>query len=162
MRKKTTNGEKKINARYEDLNVDECLDCVCHEIHKTSRFVINYYDAALRDIDLRSNQFIILAAVANMKSTNFKNLAEFIGIDPSTLAQNLTTLEKQNFVRVNTGKSRREKLISLTRKGKNKFERAFPLWKKAQTHIMEELGKDRWKAIKVDLSNVIDITREQA
>ncbi|MEQ9618928.1 MAG: MarR family winged helix-turn-helix transcriptional regulator [Deltaproteobacteria bacterium] len=161
MKRKNDTGEKGPGTRFEDINLEECLDCVCYEVSKTSRYVINYYDAALRDIDLRSNQFIILAAVANMKSTNFKNLAGFVGIDPSTLARNLTTLEKQSFVRVKSGENRREKVISLTRKGKNKFEKAYPLWKKAQAGIIKELGKKRWRTIRGDLSDIVSITREQ-
>ncbi len=160
MKKKTTDGKNNSRTKFENLNLTECLDCLCYEFRKTSRFVINYYDAALKDVDLKSNQFIILAAVAYMKSTNFKNLAEFVGIDQSTLARNLVTVEKQNFVNVKTGKNRREKLISLSRKGKNKMEKAFPLWRKAQTEILDVLGRERWKTIRAELSDVVSITRD--
>jgi len=143
-----------------DIDLTECLDCLCYEFRKTARFVINYYDAALQHVDLKSNQFIILAAVGYMKSTNFKNLAEFIGIDQSTLARNLVTMDRQNFVKIRPGKNKREKLISLSRKGKNKLHKAFPHWKKAQTDILDVLGRKRWKNIRGKLSDIVSATRE--
>ncbi len=69
---------------FASLPLDECMDCLCYQFRKTSRIVINFYDDALKSADLKSNQFLILVAVAFMKSTNFKTLAEFLGIDQST------------------------------------------------------------------------------
>lgn len=160
MKKKSEAANKPKRTEYEDLDLTECLDCVCYEFRKTARFVINYYDAALKDADLKSNQFIILAAIAYMGKTNFKNLAEFVGIDQSTLARNLVTVEKQGFVTVNTGVNRREKLISLSRKGKNKLASAFPYWQKAQREIMHHLGNDRWSNMKSDFTRVVSIAKE--
>ena len=143
-----------------DINLVECLDCLCYEFSKTARFVVSYYNAGLHDVDLKSNQFIILAAVGYMKETNFKNLADFIGIDQSTLVRNIVTVERQSFVKIRPGKNKREKIISLTRKGKNKLHKAFPHWKKAQTDILDLLGRKRWKNIRDELSDVVSATRE--
>ena len=160
MKKKSESANKPTKEKFEDIDLTECLECLCYEFRKTARFVINYYDAALKETDLKSNQFIILAAVAYMGKTNFKNLAEFVGIDQSTLARNLVTVEKQGFVTVNPGSNRREKFISLSRKGKNKLASAFPQWQKAQREIVLHLGSDQWKAIKGELSRVVSITKE--
>lgn len=160
MNKKATPRVAPSKSSNGDIDLSECLDCVCYEFRKTSRFIINYYDAVLQDVGLKSNQFIILAAIGYMNSTNFKNLAEFVGIDQSTLARNLVTVEKQDFVAVKPGKNKREKLISLTRKGKNKLHKAFPYWKEAQTGILNVLGRERWKNIQADISDVASITRE--
>ena len=143
-----------------DIDLTECLDCLCYEFSKTARLVNSYYDAGLQAVDLKSNQFIILAAVGYMKETNFKNLAEFIGIDQSTLVRNIVTGERQSFVKIRPGKNKREKLISLRRKGKNKLHKAFPRWKKAQTDILDVLGRERWKNIRDELSDVVSATRE--
>ena len=137
-----------------DLPLDECLDCLCYEFRKTSRVVINFYDDALKSADLKSNQFLILVAVATMKSTNFKTLAEFLGIDQSTLARNLVTVEKQGLVTVKPGKNRREKIITLSRKGKRKFASAFPLWQKAQKNLLDKVGLDRWHKLKAEMDEV--------
>ncbi len=146
---------------FASLPLDECMDCLCYQFRKTSRIVINFYDDALKSADLKSNQFLILVAVAFMKSTNFKTLAEFLGIDQSTLARNLVTVEKQSFVTVKPGKNRREKIITLSRKGKRKLASAFPLWQKAQKSLLEKVGIERWHELKAEMDEVAAAAREQ-
>lgn len=150
------NGHKDLS----EIALDECLDCMCYEFRKTARVVINFYDDALKGADLKSNQFLILVAVAFMKSTNFKTLAEFLGIDQSTLARNLVTVEKQNFVAVKPGKNRREKIITLSRKGKQKLVSTFPLWQKAQANLVEGIGADRWHKMKAEMAELVTVARE--
>ncbi|HVY55095.1 MAG TPA: MarR family winged helix-turn-helix transcriptional regulator, partial [Thermodesulfobacteriota bacterium] len=120
---------------------------------------INYYDTALKDADLKSNQFIILVSVAYLGSPNFKTLAELVGIDQSTLARNLTTVEKQKLVSVRAGKNRREKLITLTKKGERKLVSSYPLWRKAQGRLVEGLGSGNWKNIQKELTDVVSVTK---
>ena len=160
MKKKTLTKNGNGHAKFESLKLAECLDCMCYEFRKTSRFVINYYDTALRDSDLKSNQFIILVSVAHLKSPNFKKLAEFVGIDQSTLARNLVTVEKQRLVSVKAGKNRREKLITLSKKGEQKILKSFPLWKKAQGRLVGELGAERWKHMQKELSDIVSLTKD--
>lgn len=159
MKKRTDPKKGNGHAKFESLKLTECLDCVCYEVRKTARFVINYYDAALKDADLKSNQFIVLVAVAYLKSPNFTKLADFVGIDQSTLARNLITVEKQKLVSVKTGKNRREKLITLTKKGEHKVEKSFPLWKKAQGRLVGGIGTERWRDIQNELRDVVGVTK---
>jgi DNA-binding MarR family transcriptional regulator len=159
MRRKSESKKGNGHSKFENLKLIECLDCVCYEFRKTARFVINYYDTALKDADLKSNQFIILVSVAYLESPNFKKLAEFVGIDQSTLARNLNTVEKQKLVSVKAGKNRREKLISLTKKGERKLVSSFPLWRKAQGRIVDGLGTENWKNIQRELTDVVSITK---
>ena len=155
-----TSGKKNGQTDFTEIALNECLDCLCHEFRKTARVVINFYDDALKNADLKSNQFLILVAVAFMKSTNFKTLAEFLGIDQSTLARNLVTIEKQGFVTVKPGKNRREKIITLSRKGKRKLASAFPLWQKAQKTLLDKFGIDRWHKLKAEMDEVAAAARE--
>lgn len=159
MKRNTESKKGNGHTQFENLKLAECLDCICYEFRKTARFVINYYDTALKDADLKSNQFIILVSVAYLGSPNFKKLAEFVGIDQSTLARNLTTVEKQKLVSVRTGRNRREKLIALTKKGERKLMSSFPLWRKAQGRLVDELGPDNWKSMKKELTEVASIAK---
>jgi DNA-binding MarR family transcriptional regulator len=159
MRRRSESKKGNGHSKFENLKLAECLDCVCYEFRKTARFVINYYDTALKDADLKSNQFIILVSVAYLGLPNFKKLAEFVGIDQSTLARNLTTVEKQKLVSVRAGRNRREKLISLTKKGERKLISSFPLWRKAQGRLVDGLGAGNWKNIQRELTDVVSITK---
>ena len=158
MKNRTDTKKGNGHTSFESIKLTDCLDCVCYEVRKTARYVINYYDAALKDADLKSNQFIILVAVAHLKSPNFTKLAEFVGIDQSTLARNLVTVEKQKLVSVKTGSNRREKLITLTKKGEHKIEKSFPLWKKAQGRLVGGIGAERWHEIQGELHDVVGAT----
>ena len=155
-----TSGKKNGQTDFTEIALNECLDCLCHEFRKTARVVINFYDDALKNADLKSNQFLILVAVAYMKSTNFKTLAEFLGIDQSTLARNLVTVEKQGFVTVKPGKNRREKIITLSRKGRQKLVSTFPLWQKAQASLVEGIGADKWHKMKAEMAALVAVVRE--
>ncbi len=161
MKMKTKTEPKNGNghAKFENLKLSECLECMCYEFRKTSRYVINYYDTVLKDADLKSNQFIILVSIAHLKSPNFKTLAEFVGIDQSTLARNLITVEKQRLVSVKAGKNRREKIITLSKKGEQRLVKSFPLWRKAQGGLLGELGPERWKHIRSELSDVVNAAK---
>jgi DNA-binding MarR family transcriptional regulator len=167
--RKTTRMKKKSPAKnghgsskLSKLKLSECLECMCFELRKTSRYVINFYDTALKDSDLKSNQFSILASVAYLESPNFKTLAEFVGIDQSTLARNIVTVEKQKLVNVKGGKNRREKLITLSKKGEKKLADSFPLWKKAQSGLVRKYGPERWKNTQKDLNSVAALTKNPA
>ncbi len=161
MKQTTKTRGRNGHTDLSEIALDECLDCMCYEFRKTARVVINFYDDALKGADLKSNQFLILVAVAFMKSTNFKTLAEFLGIDQSTLARNLVTVEKQNFVAVKPGKNRREKIITLSRKGKKKLVSTFPLWQKAQANLVEGIGADRWHKMKAEMAELVTVARER-
>lgn len=159
MKKKSSTKNGHGRSKISKLKLSECLECMCFEFRKTSRYVINFFDTALKNSDLKSNQFTILASVGYLESPNFKTLAEFVGIDQSTLARNLVTVKKQGLVSVKTGKNRREKHITLSKKGEQKLFNAFPLWKKTQRGLVRKYGAERWKKTRKELNNVATLTK---
>jgi hypothetical protein len=42
----------------------------------------------------------------------------------------------------------------MTSKGRARMDKAFPLWKKTQSIIMEKFGKGNWREIKMGLSEI--------
>ena len=79
--------------------------------------------------------------------------------DRTTLTRNLKLLEKQNLIRVNSGNDRREREVTLTDQGREAVAKAYPLWQKAQRHVVKSLGEERWKALRQELSAVVSLTR---
>ena len=73
----------------------------------------------------------------------------------------LRPLEKQGFLHTEPGEDRRERVLTLTNKGKGLIEKAYPLWKEVQGRIVKQFGKKRWDGLMGDLSDFIEISRKK-
>lgn len=117
------------------------------------------YDEVLRPTGLRITQFSILGATMAMEPITVTRLAEATVTDRTTLTRNLKLLEKQGLIRVAPGNDRREREVALTSRGRQALVRTLPLWEKAQAHVVEGLGEERWKDLRQELSAVVSLTR---
>ena len=59
-------------------------------------------------------------------------LADFLGLERTTLTRNLRPLVRDGLVRVDEGEDRRVRKAAITPAGEEAARRAFPFWKKAQ------------------------------
>jgi DNA-binding MarR family transcriptional regulator len=80
-------------------------------------------------------------------------------MDRTTLTRSLELLKRQDFIRIESSSDRRKRIVTITSKGKAKMDKAFPLWEKAQSIIMEKFGKGNWKEIKMGLSEISNIAK---
>ncbi len=79
--------------------------------------------------------------------------------DRTTLTRNLKLLQEQGLIRVDPGIDRREREVTLTHRGREPVLKAYPLWQKAQRHVVKLLGEERWKVLQRELSAVVSLTR---
>ena len=86
-------------------------------------------------------------------------LAEMTVTERTTLARNLTVLEKKGLIGIEPGKDRRERQVSITGLGLEVLTAATPLWEAAQAHIEEGIGGDRLGGLLKDLSDIISLAR---
>jgi len=122
------------------------FDCLCHNLRKTSRQLTQYYDDALRPAGLRITQFTLMAAVEEMREVAFIPLADFLGMDRTTLARNVELLERDRLVHVTTGViDRRQQVVRLTDLGRSQLETAMPLWEAAQLNAIQQVGD--WESL---------------
>lgn len=142
-----------------ELAKSKAAECVCGSLRKAARAVTQLYDEALRPIGLRVTQFGILGATMAMEPVTVSRLAEATVTDRTTLTRNLKLLEKQDLIRVNSGNDRREREVTLTDQGREAVAKAYPLWLKAQRHVVKSLGEERWQALRQELSAVVSLTR---
>ena len=80
-------------------------------------------------------------------------------MDRTTLARNLKLLEKHKLVKVEAGRDRRAREITLTDRGHEAVAKAFPLWKKVQDRVVKRVGETRFQRLLSDLSVVVASTR---
>jgi DNA-binding MarR family transcriptional regulator len=108
----------------------------------------------MQPINLRATQFTILAMLSAHSGITVTYLANYLMMDRTTLTRNLRPLETQGLVNTRPGDDRRTRLIELSKKGKNKLEKAIPFWKKAQKQVTEYMGKNRFDDFLTELNYV--------
>ena len=129
--------------------------CACFNIRRAARAITQFYDEVLRPTGLGANQLSLLAVVSHLGPLTVNRLAEAALMDRTTVTRNLKPLANQDFLRIYPGEDRREREVSLTRKGKGVLKRAYPLWKRAQARMMKGLGPQRFGRLVNDLSAVV-------
>src|SRR5438876_11565211 len=102
------------------------LQCNCSTLRSATRVLTQAYDEVLRPSGLRTTQFSILARLAGVGPVPLSELAELLAMDRTTLARNLRPLEREDFLRLEVGSDRRERLIHLTPAGRRALARAMP------------------------------------
>src|SRR3974390_1140882 len=129
--------------------------CLCHQARMAARAVTRLYDEVLRSVGLRATQLAVLVAAANESVVSITALANFMGMDRSTLTRNLTPLEREGLIRVGNEGWRRSRTVAITHKGRARLREALPLWERAQDMMRQKLGSRRWPLIMANLDDLI-------
>jgi len=110
-------------------------------LRKTARQLTQIYDKALASSGLTVTQFGILGNLAGRGDLSIGQLAEHMGMDPTSLNRTLKPLQRKKFVtEKNDAKDKRVRLISLTKSGLSALADAIRPWKSAQDHVTTSLG----------------------
>ncbi|MEQ8788161.1 MAG: MarR family winged helix-turn-helix transcriptional regulator [Pirellulaceae bacterium] len=134
--------------------------CACFRFRKASRAITQLFDEALQPVGLRSTQLVILLSIgASEEPPTIAQLAREMVMDPSTLNRNLQPLSRRRLVSRTTSRDGRRKFLSLTDKGVAAIEESVPLWEKAQTQFVEQIGSERWGDLRQRMDAVISAAR---
>jgi DNA-binding MarR family transcriptional regulator len=116
--------------------------CNCTALRKASRRISQLYDTALAPSGLKITQRAILAQIGRSEPTTVGKLAEALVMDPGALAHTLKPLERDGLVVVAVDSAdRRNRQISLTRRGRAKLAETDALWEKAQRSFEAAFGR---------------------
>ena len=126
--------------------------CMCHKARMAARAVTRSYDDALRPTGLRATQLSVLAAVGARGALSIKSLADFMGMDRTTLTRNLRPLEERGYVVLAPEGHHRSRMLTLTAVGKNALEKALPYWESAQGIVKRHLGGREWPVVQQALA----------
>ena len=127
--------QKRVYTRNMDLEqVDfvACRQCVCTAARRRSRDLTRTFEKAMRAAGVRGTQFTLLATLVQTGPIATTRLADFQGLERTTLTRNLRLLVRDGFVRIDEGEDRRVRKVAITPAGEETARRAFPFWKKAQ------------------------------
>jgi DNA-binding MarR family transcriptional regulator len=115
-----------------------CPQCVCTAARRRSRDLTRAFEKAMRGSGVRSTQFTLLATLVQTGPIATTRLADFQGLERTTLTRNLGRLVRDGFVQIDEGEDRRVRKVTITPTGKEAARRAFPFWKKAQDAALAE------------------------
>jgi DNA-binding MarR family transcriptional regulator len=128
---------------------EQCLEmgqnCAFHNLRRASRAVTQVFDAYFDEIGLKATQFTVLAVLAHAgeAAPTVTSLADSLVLEQSSLSRNLAVLERLGHVKLAPGPDdRRERIVTLTRAGRAMLAKGYPVWKRAQAAIAEELDGD--------------------
>jgi DNA-binding MarR family transcriptional regulator len=123
--------------------------CFCTELRKASRRVSQLYDAELASEDFKITQRAVLAQIGRSEPTTVGNLAAALVMDSGGLAHTLKPLQRDGFVEISVdGSDRRNRLITLTRRGRAKLADTQASWEGAQRAFEASMGRARIEALR--------------
>jgi DNA-binding MarR family transcriptional regulator len=114
--------------------------CVCTAARRRSRDLTRVFEKAMRGSGVRGTQFTLLATLVQTGPIPTTRLAEFQGLERTTLTRNLSRLVRDGFVQIEEGADRRVRKVTITPAGEDAARRAFPFWKKAQDAALAVVG----------------------
>jgi DNA-binding MarR family transcriptional regulator len=106
--------------------------CVCTAARRRSRDLTREFEKAMRGSGLHVTQFTLLATLIQTGPIPTTRLADFQGLERTTLTRNLGPLVRDGFVRIDEGRDRRVRNVTITPAGEEAARRAFPFWRHAQ------------------------------
>jgi DNA-binding MarR family transcriptional regulator len=130
------------------------LPCACASLRRAARAATRMYDRELRASELELSQFTLLMALDLTGEITQKGLGKLLAMDSTTLTRTLSFLIERGWIGVNPGTDRREKLLSLTRAGREKFAQAQPDWERAQKNLKANIGEEAWNEMGQLLANI--------
>src|ERR1700676_3519395 len=115
-----------------DRELFECGDCLCLASRRAARALTRAFDRELRPHRIRITQFSILTNLTLRGPLPIGELAEFLGVERTTLTRNLALIERAGWVEIRAGEDARSRVVAVTKKGRNAIAAALPAWRKAQ------------------------------
>jgi DNA-binding MarR family transcriptional regulator len=138
------------------LGGEMAATCAGFNLRRASRAVSQHFDHALAPSGLRMTQFTLLGALALAGSATTNEMSRALVIDRTTLTRNLRLLRDAGLITSEAGRGGREHHLTLTPDGIAALRRAFPLWRAAQSSILEAFDPARWPALVSDLDRLVD------
>jgi len=136
-----------------DIDFRKIRGCTCLGIRRATRRVTQLYDHALQPTGLTINQFGLLAclhgvALEGANPPSIGTMAEWLGMDPTTLNRNLKPLIAKGLVRSTPDpEDGRVRVVRTTDRGQRVFLNAVPFWQEAQAQLENALGTEATTAL---------------
>jgi DNA-binding MarR family transcriptional regulator len=102
----------------------------------------------------------MLLNISLQENITVTELADILIMDQTTVTRNLEILSKKGYIQIRKGRDdHRKRNISLTAKGQDKLLETIPLWEKAQSAIVNQVGLDEFNRFLHTLSKIAALAK---
>ena len=122
-------------------------------VRRAARQLTRDYDRVLKPAGLKLTQYSVLANLVRSGGLSITALAERLAMDRTTLTRNLRPLEKAGWIAIRSGPDRRRRAVDITDHGRRIYERALPLWRRAERAFRRTMGQ----AESAELRRLVDL-----
>jgi DNA-binding MarR family transcriptional regulator len=126
-------------------------------LRQASRHLSQVYDRHLGGTGLSGSQYSILSRLARVGPMAISRLAEVLILDRTALGRALKPLQRDKLVAIAAGEDARVRQVSLTAKGRTKFEAARKHWLEAQAEFEAAYGAENAAALRAALRRVVSV-----
>jgi DNA-binding MarR family transcriptional regulator len=136
-----------------DRTLQEAMGCSCLRIRRAARQFTQIYDHALEPAGLTVMQFGLLAnlfgaSLRRSEASSIGAIADWLGLDPTTLNRNLKPLKARGLVKDQSDPSDgRLRIVQITEKGRRELQDALALWHQAHNRVEQTLGRKQRLAL---------------
>jgi DNA-binding MarR family transcriptional regulator len=116
--------------------------CISTRVRQLSRIVTRVYDDALRPLGITASQFTLLTQLAQQDGITAVEIGHSLDIEKSTLSRNLKRLLALGHITMDPPAGRRGRGLHLTPKGEAIIQKAFPVWRDAQSKTIRIMGPE--------------------
>jgi DNA-binding MarR family transcriptional regulator len=131
-------------ASLEIETVHEIRDrCLCLATQRAARRLARRFDQLFAPLGLTNGQFSLMVALSGAWKPRLGELAEFLGMDSTTMTAAVKTLEKRGLVLLRADEAdARVRRPGLTEAGREVVARAVPLWCEEHARVQAELVEE--------------------
>src|ERR687889_223527 len=118
--------------------------CLCLATQRAARRLARRFDRLFAPLGLTNGQFSMLVALSGQWRPRLGELADFLGMDSTTMTAAIKPLEKRGFVSLQVDEAdARVRRPGLTDEGRALVARAVPLWREEHAKVQAALvGQD--------------------
>ncbi len=102
----------------------------------------------------------IIEVINKSDSIRMSHLAKELGMDRTTLTRNLSVLERQDLIKISSGKDNRTRIVVITQKGRTALAKAIPLWNEVQSKLKQQMGDTLWNELMNNLSQFVKVANQ--
>lgn len=129
--------------------------CVCTTLRMTTRTIKRLYDQALAPAGLTQTSYAILSRLDAEGPFSISELAARLALERTTCSRELEPLARARLVQRGVGADRRQRIIELTPMGRERLERARPLWRVVQDRVSAAFGVDQTEELLARLRDLL-------
>jgi DNA-binding MarR family transcriptional regulator len=130
------------------------IPCLCGMLHLATRAITRIYAEELGHTGLEVTQHAALRLLQSLGPMTQRELGDRLATEKTTTSRNVALLQRRGWVSIDVGDDRRQRLVTITDRGRATLKDALPHWSRAQDRVRTLLTPHRFDTIRADLASL--------